>query len=93
MTVQNLTVTEDEGEQRLDKWLRRRFPHLTQGAVEKLCRTGQIRVDKGRVKAADRVVPGQVVRVPPLPPAGPPADPRPQGISAADAKMIQAAVL
>ena len=93
MTVQNLTVTEDEGEQRLDKWLRRRFPHLTQGAVEKLCRTGQIRVDKGRVKAADRVVPGQVVRVPPLPPAGAPADPRPQGISAADAKMIQAAVL
>lgn len=93
MTVQNLTVTEEEGEQRLDKWLRRRFPHLTQGAVEKLCRTGQIRVDKGRVKAADRVAPGQVVRVPPLPPAGAPADPRPAGISAADAKMIQGAVL
>ncbi|WP_374646570.1 RluA family pseudouridine synthase [Tabrizicola sp.] len=93
MTVQILTVTEDEGEQRLDKWLRRRFPHLTQGAVEKLCRTGQIRVDKGRVKAADRVSPGQMVRVPPLPPAEAPADPRPRGISAADAKMIQAAVL
>ena len=41
MTVQNLTVTEDEGEQRLDKWLRRRFPQLNQVAVEKLCRTGQ----------------------------------------------------
>ena len=93
MTVQNLTVTEDEGEQRLDKWLRRRFPHLTQGAVEKLCRTGQIRVDKGRVKAADRVAPGQVVRVPPLPPAGASADPRPQGIGEADAKMIQGAVI
>ncbi|MFN6925497.1 MAG: RluA family pseudouridine synthase [Tabrizicola sp.] len=93
MSVQFLTVTEDEGAQRLDKWLRRRFPHLTQGAVEKMCRTGQLRVDKGRVKASDRVAPGQVVRVPPLPPAGPPPDPRPQGISAADAKMIQAAVL
>lgn len=93
MTVQTLTVTEDEGEQRLDKWLRRRFPHLTQGAVEKLCRTGQIRVDKGRVKAADRVSPGQTVRIPPLPPAGAPAGPRPQGISAADAGMIQGAVL
>ena len=33
MTVQMLTVTEDEGEQRLDKWLRRRFPHLIQVAV------------------------------------------------------------
>lgn len=93
MSVQLLTVTEDEGEQRLDKWLRRRFPHLTQGAVEKMCRTGQLRVDKGRAKASDRVAPGMVVRVPPLPPEGPAPDPRPQGISAADAKMIQAAVL
>jgi 23S rRNA pseudouridine955/2504/2580 synthase len=93
MSVQFLTVTEDEGEQRLDKWLRRRFPHLTQGAVEKLCRTGQLRVDKGRVKASDRVAPGMVVRVPPLPAEGPPPEARPAGISAADAKMIQAAVL
>jgi len=93
MTVQMLTVTEDEGEQRLDKWLRRRFPQLNQVAVEKLCRTGQIRVDSGRVKASDRVLPGQTVRVPPLPDAAPRTEARVQGVSAADAKMIQAAVL
>ena len=93
MTVQLLTVTEDEGEQRLDKWLRRRFPQLNQVAVEKLCRTGQIRVDSGRVKAADRVAPGMMVRVPPLPDAAPRNEARIQGVSAADAKMIQAAVL
>ncbi|WP_333817845.1 RluA family pseudouridine synthase [Tabrizicola sp.] len=93
MTVQNLTVTEDEGEQRLDKWLRRRFPQLNQVAVEKLCRTGQIRVDSGRVKASDRVMPGQTVRVPPLPDAAPRTEARVQGVSAADARMIQAAVL
>ena len=93
MTVQNLTVTEDEGEQRLDKWLRRRFPQLNQVAVEKLCRTGQIRVDSGRVKASDRVMPGQTVRVPPLPDAAPRTEARIQGVSAADARMIQAAVL
>ena len=93
MTVQLLTVTEDEGEQRLDKWLRRRFPQLNQVAVEKLCRTGQIRVDSGRVKAADRVAPGMMVRVPPLPDAAPRTEARIQGVSAADAKMIQAAVL
>lgn len=93
MTVQMLTVTEDEGEQRLDKWLRRRFPQLNQVAVEKLCRTGQIRVDSGRVKASDRVLPGQTVRVPPLPDAAPRTEARIQGVSAADAKMIQAAVL
>jgi 23S rRNA pseudouridine955/2504/2580 synthase len=93
MTVQLLTVTEDEGEQRLDKWLRRRFPQLNQVAVEKLCRTGQIRVDSGRVKASDRVAPGQTVRVPPLPAEAPRLEARIQGVSAADAKMIQAAVL
>lgn len=93
MTVQMLTVTEDEGEQRLDKWLRRRFPQLNQVAVEKLCRTGQIRVDSGRVKASDRVLPGQTVRIPPLPDAAPRTEARVQGVSAADAKMIQAAVL
>lgn len=93
MSVQTLTVTEDEGEQRLDKWLRRRFPQLNQVAVEKLCRTGQIRVDSGRVKASDRVQPGQTVRVPPLPDAAPRLEPRIQGVSAADARMIQSAVL
>jgi len=93
MTVQLLAVTEDEGEQRLDKWLRRRFPQMTQGAVEKLCRTGQIRVDKGRAKASDRVAPGMVIRVPPLPSEPAPTGLRSQGISAADEKMIQSAVL
>jgi 23S rRNA pseudouridine955/2504/2580 synthase len=62
-------------------------------AVEKLCRTGQIRVDSGRVKASDRVAPGQTVRVPPLPAEAPRLEARIQGVSAADAKMIQAAVL
>lgn len=93
MSVQMLTVTEDEGEQRLDKWLRRRFPQLNQVAVEKLCRTGQIRVDSGRVKASDRVLPGQTVRVPPLPDAAPRTEARVQGVSAADARMIQGAIL
>ena len=76
MTVQHLTVTEDEGEQRLDKWLRRRFPHVTQGAVEKLCRTGQIRIDSARAKASDRVAPGMMIRVPPLPDTEAPVRPR-----------------
>ena len=91
--VQLLTVTEDEGAQRLDRWLKRRFPQITQGAVEKMCRTGQLRVESGRVKASDHVLPGQTVRVPPLPDTAAP-EPIPDGkISAADSKMIQNAVL
>ena len=91
--VKLLTVSVDEGEQRLDRWFKRRFPHVTQGAVEKMCRTGQVRVDGARAKAADRVAPGMVIRVPPLPDSDAPSRPRPDGVSAADAKMIQNAVL
>lgn len=93
--VKLMTVGADEGESRLDRWLKKRFPEMTQGAVEKLCRTGQIRVDGGRVKAATRVGPGAEIRVPPLPRNTAPA-PRLRDetdISAADAKMIQGAVL
>jgi 23S rRNA pseudouridine955/2504/2580 synthase len=90
--VQILTVAGDEGEQRLDRWFKRRFPHVTQGAVEKMCRTGQLRVDGGRVKASDRVVPGMEIRVPPLPEG---EGPRPveSRMAKTDAGMIQEAVL
>lgn len=93
--VQLIRIGVDEGDQRLDRWLKKRFPQLTQGAVEKLCRTGQLRVDGGRVKSATRIVAGQEVRVPPLPAAPGPAvapAPRPR-IGESDQQMIQRAVL
>lgn len=93
MSVKNLTVSTDEGEQRLDKWFRRRFPHVTQGAVEKMCRTGQIRVDGGRAKASDRIEPGQTIRIPPLPDPNDDKRDLPQRITNADAQMIQDAVI
>ncbi|OSP55157.1 RluA family pseudouridine synthase [Pseudoruegeria sp. SK021] len=65
--VQTLIVGADEADQRLDRWFRRHFPQISQGQIEKYCRKGEIRVDGGRVKAASRIVPGQSVRVPPLP--------------------------
>jgi 23S rRNA pseudouridine955/2504/2580 synthase len=74
MTVQ---VQEDEADIRLDRWFRRHFPVLTQGMIQKLCRTGQIRVDGKRAEAATRLLPGQSVRVPPLPGEPPPVPDRP----------------
>ncbi|MEL6264506.1 MAG: RluA family pseudouridine synthase [Pseudomonadota bacterium] len=70
--VQHRRVGTDEAEQRLDRWLKRHFPVLTQGAVERMCRKGELRVDGARAKASTRVAPGQEVRIPPLPaaPAG-----------------------
>ncbi len=69
MSVSIQTVAEDEADTRLDRFLRRRYPALTQGALQKLCRTGQIRVDGHRVEASTRLTPGQAVRVPPMPAA------------------------
>lgn len=73
MTVTNRAVTEDEADIRLDRWFRRHYPAVTQGAIQKLCRTGQVRVDGKRAEAATRLSPGQSVRVPPLPAATPDA--------------------
>lgn len=52
MSVVTLSVTEDEAGIRLDRYFRRHYPHLTQGGLQKLCRTGQIRVDGRRVEAS-----------------------------------------
>lgn len=73
--VETVTVAEDDGVSRIDRWFRRRYPQLTQGQIEKMIRTGQVRVDGARVKASDRVSPGQSVRIPPLPDAPPPRAP------------------
>src|SRR5690606_9233588 len=49
-----------------DRWFKTHYPGLGFGALQKLLRTGQVRVDGGRVKAETRVDAGQTVRVPPL---------------------------
>ncbi len=95
--VQTVTVGAGEGDQRLDRWFRRRFPHVPQGRIEKLCRKGEIRVDGGRVKPATRLAEGQSVRVPPLPDTEAPPSDRPDDrrarMSEADAAMIRDSVL
>lgn len=63
--VRNIVIADGEGGQRLDRWLRNRFPDLKQGKLQKLLRTGQVRLDGARAKAADRVEEGQAVRIPP----------------------------
>jgi 23S rRNA pseudouridine955/2504/2580 synthase len=62
-------VTEDEADIRLDRWFRRHYPGVTQGVIQRLCRTGQVRVDGARAEASTRLSPGQSVRIPPLPAA------------------------
>ena len=81
--VQTIEVTDADADRRLDRWFRQHFPDLPHGRLEKLLRTGQIRVDGARVRASTRLAAGQEVRVPPLGaapprrrPVRPTADPR-----------------
>ncbi|KAF0676188.1 RluA family pseudouridine synthase [Profundibacterium mesophilum] len=92
--VQTITITADEADQRLDRWMRKRFPQVQQGRLEKLCRKGEIRVDGGRVKPATRLEEGQAVRLPPLPDAPAPEHHRSAThVSEADARLIREAVI
>lgn len=64
--IEHIKVDTDEAGMRIDRWFKVHYPGLGFGALQKLLRSGQIRVDGGRVKSDSRVQPGQVVRVPPL---------------------------
>lgn len=91
--VAQLDVTDEEDGIRLDRWFKRRFPALTHGRLEKLLRTGQVRVDGAKAKANARLVAGQTVRVPPLGDGLEPAPKVEKPVSEKDAEMIRACVI
>ena len=93
MTVTTRHVSDDEAELRLDRWFRRHFPGLTQGAIQKLCRTGQVRVDGKRAETSTRLEPGQSIRVPPLPTATPPKKAEPAPFNPAIQRELEAMIL
>jgi 23S rRNA pseudouridine955/2504/2580 synthase len=64
--VEQLTVEPDEAGMRLDRWFKAHYPGLGFGHLQKLLRSGQVRVDGRRAKTDTRIEPGQVVRIPPL---------------------------
>lgn len=82
---------------RLDRWFKTHYPMIGHGRLEKLLRTGQVRVDGGRAKAGQRIETGARIRIPPLgdDPAGPPKDrrgPRPS-VSREDIAALEARIL
>jgi 23S rRNA pseudouridine955/2504/2580 synthase len=79
--VAHRKVTRDEDGIRLDRWFRIHYPQVTFAYLNKLARTGQLRVDGKRVKPNARLVEGGEIRVPPLAfetrPADAPSEVRP----------------
>ena len=64
--VEQIKVGEDEAGMRLDRWFKSHYPGLGFGHLQKLLRSGQVRVDGGRARTDTRLQPGQTVRIPPL---------------------------
>jgi len=92
-TPDTVTVAGEDGLVRLDRWFKRHYPALGHSHLEKLLRTGRIRVDGKRARSSDRVVPGQSIRLPPLDDMTAPAPQGPRQASPGDETMLRDAVL
>jgi 23S rRNA pseudouridine955/2504/2580 synthase len=94
--VKRYVVSPDEEGMRLDRWFKLHLPQVTFGYLNKLTRTGQIRIEGARVKTNTRLHSQQEIRVPPLTYDTRPAD-RPKGevksLSSADRKFLDGLVI
>ena len=91
--VETRTVEAGEDGMRLDRWFKSHYADLPHSRLEKLLRTGQVRVDGGRAKASTRLAAGQSVRVPPLPATTPVSAPAPKGLSKAERAFLASITL
>jgi 23S rRNA pseudouridine955/2504/2580 synthase len=64
--VRHMEVSKDDDDIRVDRWFKRHFPDVPYGQLAKWLRTGQVRVDGGRVKPSVRLSSGQEIRLPPM---------------------------
>ena len=90
--VETKEVAPSEDGMRLDRWFKTHYAGLPHSRLEKLLRTGQVRVDGGRAKSSTRLAVGQSVRVPPLPDAAPPSKPK-RALSKADRDFLASIAL
>ena len=59
-------IGEDEAGMRLDRWLHRRFPEVSNSHLMRIVRKGEVRVSGKRADISTRLATGENVRVPPL---------------------------
>lgn len=65
-SVRLIEVDEDSAGQRLDNFLMRHLKGVPKTHVYRIIRSGEVRINKGRVSAETRVQPGDLVRLPPV---------------------------
>ncbi|MBU3077970.1 RluA family pseudouridine synthase [Sphingomonas quercus] len=76
--VRQFTIAADDDGIRLDRWFKRHMPDVSFNVVSRWARTGQLRVDGGRIAPGDRIAEGQVLRLPPPEAAPAETTPRPK---------------
>lgn len=74
LDVRQYRVQADDDGIRLDRWFQRHLPDVGFNIVSRWSRTGQLRVDGARAAPGDRIVEGQMIRVPPAEPKTPAAE-------------------
>jgi len=72
--VRFVTVDEESAGQRLDNFLFRHLKGVPKTHVYRIIRSGEVRLNKGRVQAETRVSAGDVLRLPPMRMAAPAED-------------------
>jgi 23S rRNA pseudouridine955/2504/2580 synthase len=71
--MKEFLIDDTAADQRLDRYLRREVPGLTQGVLQKLLRTGKIRLNASKTEANARLQTGDILTLPEIaPPAEPP---------------------
>lgn len=96
MSVETIKVRGDEDGLRVDRWFRIHFPEVGYTYLQKLLRSGQVRVDSKRVQANDRLTAGAEVRVPQVvrqPPKAAPSLKAPPGVSKGDRDLVERNIL
>jgi 23S rRNA pseudouridine955/2504/2580 synthase len=95
--VETIIVDKKDAGLRLDRWFRVYFPEVGYSYLQKLLRSGQVRVDSRRAEANLRLEAGQQVRVPAVvrqpPKASKPSLSPPLGLSKADRDFIERTIL
>lgn len=86
-----MIISKDDHDQRLDRWLKKAFPAMGFGQVQKLIRTGQIRINGSRAKADSRLSEGDELRLPPI--LANADKPKPPSFNKADRDFIKSLIL
>ncbi|MBW7983887.1 23S rRNA pseudouridine(955/2504/2580) synthase RluC [Enterobacillus tribolii] len=66
VTVQLVTIADDEAGQRIDNFLRTRLKGVPKSMIYRIVRKGEVRVNKKRIKPEYKLQAGDEVRVPPV---------------------------